>query len=435
MDQPTRNIQTITLLSQEDRLKGRPKLCSDCGVCSSAARPMMAHACVFVRNQAEQIELRLHGRNRQEGDELLLGIYRHIHVARMAQPLPGAQWSGIVSSLGALLLERGIVDGVVATRAVPGTRYAPQPFLARTPDEVRASRGNKPCISPNLEVLDEVRAAGLKRLAFIGVGCQVHALRAMQQELGLERLYVIGIPCTDSTTYPNLQRFLQVVSKSPDTVIHHEFFQDFRLWMTHEDGHVEKVNFIDLDVGKLGGQTGVFPPACMSCFDYQNTLSDITVGYMGAPLGGWQWTIVRTAAGEELFELIRPYLTLGELTSGGDRTIGVHTYVRMLRRPPRRPPAPVRKLIAFLQRRRGPKGVEFARSVIEMKLLRNLQFVRERFPAMEERVVPYYVYAALERYAETYEREFDRSLVRQARGQGDKERRREGDKETSGAAI
>lgn len=410
MSAPATTLQTITLLSRDERLKGRPKLCSDCGVCSSSARPAMARSCVFVRNQAEQIELRLHGRNRREGDELLLGVYRSIHVARMARPLSGAQWSGIVSTLGALLLQHGIVDGVVATRAVPGTRYAPQPFLARTPEEVIASRGNKPCISPNLEVLDEVRAAGLKRLAFIGVGCQVHALRAMQEELGLERLYVIGIPCTDSTTYPDLQRFLQVVSKSPDTVVHHEFMQDFRLWLTHEDGHVEKVNFVDLDVGKLGGQIGIFPAACLSCFDYQNTLSDITIGYMGAPLGGWQWMLVRTATGEELFELIRPFLTLGALSSGGDRTKGVHTYVRMLRRPPGRPPAPIRKLIAFLQRRRGPKGVEFARSVIEMKLLRNLRFVREHMPQMEARVVPYHVYAALRPYRETYEQEFGESL-------------------------
>ena len=268
----------ITLEAQHVRLKGRPKLCSDCGVCSSSARPLMARSCVFVHNQSEQIELQLHGRNRRDGDELVLGVHRAIHVARMAQPVAGAQWSGIVSSLGALLLERGIVDGVIATRAVPGTRYAPQPFLARTPAEILESRGNKPCISPNLEMLDEVRAAGLKRIAFIGVGCHVHALRAMQAELGLEKLYVIGIPCTDNTTYPDLMRFLKVVSRSPETVVHHEFMQDFRVWLTHEDGSIEKVNFIDLDVGELGGQTAIFPSACLSCFDYQNTLSDITIG-------------------------------------------------------------------------------------------------------------------------------------------------------------
>jgi coenzyme F420-reducing hydrogenase beta subunit len=399
----------LTLLAQDVRLKGRPKLCSDCGVCSSSARPHMAQVCVFVHNQNAQLEYQLHGRNRTEGDELLLGVYRSIHVARMAEPVVGAQWSGVVSSLGALLLRHGLVDGVIATRAVPGTRYAPQPFLARTAEEVLESRGNKPCISPNLEVLDQVRDAGLKRIAFIGVGCQVHALRAMQAQLGLEKLYVIGIPCTDSTTYPDLQRFLKVVSHSPETVVHHEFMQDFRLWMTHADGSVEKVNFIDLDVSQLGGQTGVFPAACLSCFDYQNTLADITIGYLGAPLG-WQWMLVRTELGQELYDLIRPYLEYSQLTERGNRRAGVRAYIRMLKNPPKRPPALVRRLVASLQRSRGPKGVEFARSVIEMKLLRNLQFVRERSPKLEQRIVPKHVYQALAPYATEYEQVFGRTL-------------------------
>jgi coenzyme F420 hydrogenase subunit beta len=409
----SRNLAEITLLSAAERLKGRPKLCSDCGICGGELRPAMARSCVFVNNRSEELELKLHGRLRNDGDELVFGIHRAIHVVRMAAPVAGAQWSGIITSLGALLLERGIVDGVITTQAVPGTMYAPLPVLARTPAEVFASRGNKPCLSPTLEVLDEVRASGLKRIAFIGVGCQVHALRALQDELGLEKLYVIGIPCTDNTTYPDLQRFLKVVSKSPDTVVHHEFMQDFRIWLTHADGHVEKVNYVDLDVEALGGQLGVFPEACLSCFDYQNTLSDVTIGYLGAPLPPeqrWQWMFVRTELGEELFNLIKPYLQLGEKTAGGNRTVGMGEYIKMMRHPRGRPPWPIRKLVAFMQRTRGPKGLEFARSVIEMKLLRNLQFVRDRHGRLEKRIVPNHVYRALAQYREVYEREFERPL-------------------------
>ena len=373
----------------------------------------MGASCVFVDNKHERLELKLHGRNRQDGDELLFGVHRSIHIARMRRVNEEAQWSGIVSSLGALLLERGLVDGVIATKAAPGTRWAPLPFLARTPEEVRASAGNKPCLSPTLEILDEVRACGLKRLAFIGMGCQVHALRAIEEELGLERLYVIGLPCTDNTAYPDLMRFLAVASKSPETVVHHEFMQDFRVWLRHEDGHIEKVNYVDLDVSALGGERGVFPAACLSCFDYQNGLSDITIGYLGAPLPPekrWQWMLVRTERGQELFDLIRPALELGERSEGGNRRVGVRAYVGMLRRPRKRPPAPVRKFVAWMQRTKGTKGLEFARGVIEMKLLRNLAFVRDQFPRHEGRIVPRYVYRALAYTADVYEQEFGRPL-------------------------
>jgi len=411
---PSRQLAEIALLSREERLAGRPKLCSDCGICTGELRPFMAQSCVFVNNRAEEIERRLHGRNRHDGDELLFGIYRELRVFRMRPPVPDAQWSGAVTSLGALLLERGLVEGVITTGAVPGTRYAPLPILARTPDEVRATRGNKPCLAPTLDVLTQVRQAGLRRIAYIGTGCQVHALRAIEDQLGLERLYIIGIPCTDNTTYPDLQRFLQVVSRSPATVVHHEFMQDFRIWLKHEDGSVEKVNFVDLDVNRLGGELGVFPPACLSCFDYQNGLSDLTIGYMGAPLPPeerWQWTLIRTEQGVELYNLLRPYVEERESISSGDRTRGMPAYIQMLGQPRKRPPWPVRQLVAFIQRRSGPKGLEFARSVIEMKLLRNLQFVRERHGRLERRIVPGYVYRALARYADFYQRTFNRTLA------------------------
>jgi coenzyme F420 hydrogenase subunit beta len=401
-----RELPEITLLGQQERLKGRPRLCSDCGVCASTFRSHMAQSCAFVHNQSQQIEQRLHGRTRQHGDELLFGIYREMYAARMAQPVPHAQWSGMITSLAAHLLATGKVDGVVTTRTVPGTRFAPQPFLARTPADVIASAGNKPCISPGLRVLDELRASDVRRVAVIGVGCQIHALRALEHELGLERLYVIGLPCSDSTTYPDQQHFLSLISRSPETVVHYEFMQDFRVWMRHQNGKVEKFNYIDIPMDQLAN---VFPAACLSCFDYANSLADITIGYMGARLG-WQWVMVRTETGAELFEMLRPALEFAELEQRGNRQAGVSRYIQMQASNPGRPPAPVRKLIALLQRWRGAKGLEFARTVIEMKMLRNMQHVRDHAPQLEQRIVPAYVYDALQPYSAAYEAAFGRSL-------------------------
>ncbi|HEU4326031.1 MAG TPA: Coenzyme F420 hydrogenase/dehydrogenase, beta subunit C-terminal domain [Roseiflexaceae bacterium] len=403
---PTKGLQTISLLSQDARLKGRPKLCSDCGFCDTTLRPHMAQSCVFVENRTAELERRFHGRARETADEQLFGVYQRMLAARLRPANPQAQWSGITTRLGALLLERGLVDAVLTTRAVPGTRFAPQPFLARTPAEVIASAGNKPCLSPGLSLLDELRAAGVRRLAAIGVGCQVHALRAAQDQLGLAQLYVVGIPCSDNVAYPDLTRFLELVSRSPATVVHYEFMQDFSVHLRHEDGRIERCNFIDIPMGELGD---VFPSACLSCFDYANGLADLTVGYMGAEQG-WQWLLVRNERGEALLELLRPLLELGVLGSRGDRRAGVARYAGMLARPPARPPALVRRLIAALMRRRGPRGLEFARSVIEMKLLRNLRHVRDRFGRLERRIVPGHVYAALAPYAEPYRRAFDQPL-------------------------
>ncbi len=70
--------------------------------------------------------------------------------------------------------------------------------VARSVEEVLAARGVKPVLSPNLEALAAVEAAGVKKLLFIGVGCQVQALRQVEQHLGLEQLYVLGTNCVDN---------------------------------------------------------------------------------------------------------------------------------------------------------------------------------------------------------------------------------------------
>lgn len=408
---PSKGLRTTTLLSRDARLAGRPRLCSDCGLCDSQWRDQMATACVFVRNRNEEIEQRLFGRNRRDGDELRFGCFRAMHAARMRHPPAHAQWSGIVTSLGARLLERGEVEGVITAASMPGTRFAPRPILARTPDEVRASAGNKPCLSPNLALFDAVAEAGLRRIAFIGTGCQVHMVRAsearLRADLGLERLDIIGIPCSDNVTYPDLVYFLQQVSRSPTTIVHYEFMQDYSLHMRHADGQVERLDFIEFPMDRLDG---IFPSACLSCFDYANTLADLTVGYMGSPLG-WQWLLVRTERGQALLDLLAPDLEFGPLPSAGDRGRGMPRYLQMLRHPRGKPPRPIRRLIAWLQRHRGPRGLEFARAIIEMKSFRNLTYVREHFARFEPRIVPGHVYQALAAYGEDYQAIFERPLT------------------------
>lgn len=47
-------------------------------------------------------------------------------------------------------------------------------LVARTKDDILKARGVKPTLSPNLNTLATVEALDVKRLLFIGVGCQVH---------------------------------------------------------------------------------------------------------------------------------------------------------------------------------------------------------------------------------------------------------------------
>ena len=96
---PSKGLYDVALMSSDARLQGRPRLCSDCGLCDSHLRPRFAELCLFVDNRAEAMELKLHGRRRKPGDEMRFGIFREMLAARLARPRPDAQWSGMATTL------------------------------------------------------------------------------------------------------------------------------------------------------------------------------------------------------------------------------------------------------------------------------------------------------------------------------------------------
>jgi 7-hydroxymethyl chlorophyll a reductase len=153
-------------------------------------------ACAFLGEGNGRIpaaEARVHGRQRSlDTDELHFGVHTEMLYARALPPVPGAQWTGIVTSIALALLRSGVVDGVVCCGSAATNALKPRPMLALTEEDILASRGVKPMLSPSLNVLAEVEARGIKRLLFIGVGCAVQALRAVEPHLGLDALYVMG---------------------------------------------------------------------------------------------------------------------------------------------------------------------------------------------------------------------------------------------------
>lgn len=378
-----------------DRIRPAKDLCSDCGLCDSRWVAYVRQACAFLHQDFDGMERKAHGRTRNldQEDELYFGVQQRMLTARLQTPIDGAQWTGIVSRLGVRALESGLVDAVLCVQQSPDDRFTPMPVLARTPAEVLAARVNKPTLSNNLSVLEQLPGSGIKRLLAIGVGCQVQALRAVQDTLPLDTLYVLGLPCVDNVSREGLQTFLESASASPDTVVHYEFMQDFRIHFRHSDGHVETVPFFGLDTPAL---KDVFAPSCLSCFDYVNAGADLVVGYMGAEFGR-QWLVVRNSRGEELLKLVEAELDQAPVSSRGDRRQavqqGIDAYDKALRLP-----MWLAELVGWIVQRVGPKGLEYGRFSIDSHFTRNALWLRRHHPEMVERHLPAFARRIVERY-------------------------------------
>ena len=353
------------------------ELCSECGLCDTYYVHYVKEACAFLNQQFDKLEEQSHSRSRNldNANELYFGVHQEMIAAQKKQPIPGAQWTGIVSTIAIEMLNRGIVEGVVCVQNTKEDRFQPMPIIARTPEEILAARVNKPTLSPNLSVLEQVEKSGMKRLLVIGVGCQIQALRTVEKQLGLEKLYVLGTPCVDNVTRAGLQKFLETTSKSPDTVVHYEFMQDFRVHFKHEDGSIEKVPFFGLKTNQL---KDVFAPSCMSCFDYVNSLADLVVGYMGAPFG-WQWIVVRNDTGKEMLELVKDQLNTQPVMSKGDRKAAVQQSIPAYDKGVTLPMWAA-KMMGVVIEKIGPKGLEYARFSIDSHFTRNFLYVKRNYP-------------------------------------------------------
>jgi len=297
-----------------------------------------------------------------------------------------------------------MVDAVLTVGPDPEDRWRPRPILVTDPAAMAEARGMRMGYAPLLALLELAAAAGHRRLAVVGIPCQIHALRRIEAELGLERLYVIGTPCSDNTTTENFHAFLARLSDTPERICYLEFRPDYHVELRFDDGTRREIPFLKLPLADLPAD--FFPLTCRTCVDYTNVLADVTVGYMGGE--GAQWLLVRNARGQEIVDALGDEIALETPGSKGNRAGAVRGFIENTRLaagglPVRRMPNALRGLMAWLMPKVGPRGLEFARARVEMKAAETILHLRHAAPRRMKTMVPGHVWALGARYGLTPE--------------------------------
>ena len=236
--------------------------CSKCGLCETPYVTHVLDACAFLgegmKRNIDGLEEAVHGRRRNMEDivwegvgvegmaeEARFGVMQRPMALARGNRVTGAQWTGCVTGIAVSMLEAGMVDAVVCIASKgdgedEGGWSNPDPILAKTVDEVLRGRGVKPALAPSLRILNELKESpDIQKLLFCGVGCAVQAFRAIQHELALEEIYVLGTNCVDNSPTPDAAReFLRrsVPDIENTKVLGYEFMQDFREHVKYDDG-------------------------------------------------------------------------------------------------------------------------------------------------------------------------------------------------------
>ncbi|MEM2192379.1 MAG: Coenzyme F420 hydrogenase/dehydrogenase, beta subunit C-terminal domain [Candidatus Hadarchaeales archaeon] len=278
-------VQCLSLRENRAALTGT---CINCGICYGGC-PQTA--------SLESIKVKLFGKS---GDPVI-GNYLEIFSARAENQnlLQRAQDGGAVTSLLGTLLEYEFVDGAVVT-GMGSERWMPAPFVATTKDELLDAAGSKYVRGPLLTgLLDAIRHFYKKKLAIVGLPCQIAAVRQMQmanptnRQLSEAVKLCIGIFCREAFKYDFFVEVVEGQTRTPLLEIDKFDIKNGRILVYRT---MKPTREIPLSVARK-----YVDLPCRVCMDFSAELADISIGATGAP-EGHSTLIVRTESGKEALD-------------------------------------------------------------------------------------------------------------------------------------
>ena len=121
---------------------------------------------------------------------------------------------------------------------------------------------------------------------------------------------------------------------------------------------------------------------------------------------GEQWLIVRNHRGEELLNLLGDEVHTSTPGTAGKRHSAVVGFMKNVERaagglPLRKMPNWLRPIVGWLMPKVGPRGLEFARTRLEMKAIETVLHLRREQPAKMASMVPKHIWPLVEPYGIT----------------------------------
>jgi len=209
---------------------------------------------------------------------------------------------GVVSSILIHLFETGRIDGAIVSKSTRNGRVS---YLAKSKEDILDSTGmfykknqgmfdfahEYSTFSPSTDELRELKNRSLKRVAFVGVPCQINTIRKMQA-LNLVPSdiiqYCFGIFCSGNYHFKEnfLKGFEEKYGFSCTQIERINIKEQFIISLS-----TGEQRFIGL--GELGSENRL---ACDFCDDFSAGYADISFGGTGAP-SGWTTVVTRTESG------------------------------------------------------------------------------------------------------------------------------------------
>lgn len=112
---------------------------------------------------------------------------------------------GFATAILIAALESGMIDGALVTRMRKDSPFEPEPFIARTKNEIIEASKSKYCPVPaNLALKEIINSKDGERFAMVGLPCHIHGVRKyakMNKKFKEKMVLCIGIFCSHNDTF------------------------------------------------------------------------------------------------------------------------------------------------------------------------------------------------------------------------------------------
>ncbi|TFF88748.1 MAG: hypothetical protein EU549_02425 [Promethearchaeota archaeon] len=236
--------------------------------------------------------------NGQNKSDFYLGSYREGYTATSGnKAIQGrGQNGGVVTTLLIYALKHGIIDGALLTDK--DEDWKPIPVIAKTAEDIKKYAGSKYTIAPTIETYREaLEMHKLKKIAFVGMPCQINAVRKLQlfspfpDHYGTFKL-VIGLFCSSNFSYDLIDEYLRKTLQIPPKNIAKMDISKGKFILSLKDGKTIRIPIREITQYKWS--------SCEHCNDYTAEFADISIGSIGAADDNWNTVLTRTDRGQSL---------------------------------------------------------------------------------------------------------------------------------------
>ena len=275
--------------------------CNSCGLCR---RVCPGHSVDF-----KALNLDIFGK---EPEDVLMGNYQACYLGHAADYdlRYNAASGGVVTALLLFALEKGMIDGALVTKMSEENPLEPQPFIARTKEEIISACKSKYCPVPaNIALREILKEAG--RFAVVGLPCHIHGVRKAEsanKKLKEKVILHIGIFCSHSDTFWQTEFLLKKLGIKEEDIAKIDYRGEG--WPGLMSVLLKNGKKVSVPYSEAGSLHGLWLHAilrCAFCCDLTAELADVSCGDAWLPeilvneKMGKSIVISRTKIGEALF--------------------------------------------------------------------------------------------------------------------------------------